>query len=117
MIYLATHRVTSSKGRSGINCFLHESPGDLPRTGAGVVDLQTALAIQPGELLADKVEVAPGGNSVQSYLDIVALDRREVAEIEDALTLVRDSLQRQPPPADRRCSRRLRERQEHCEAS
>ena len=66
-MYLTAQRVKGQAG-TGINAFLHD--------GSIGVDVDWAAfdkgEVSPGDMSRQSVEVPPGGNSVLSYLDIVA---------------------------------------------
>lgn len=82
-MYVSACRVTSPRGQTGINAFLHlhgsvfvwpDDPSRLPETNPGV------------ELWNNGPAVPVGGNRVHSYLDILAADDTPADEIEQALT-------------------------------
>jgi hypothetical protein len=81
-MYATAHRVSNPRGQEGINAFLHkhgtnrswpDEPWLLPQD-------------DPGVLVGDRVAVAPGGNDVHSYLDIIAPDDALATQIDVALT-------------------------------
>lgn len=92
-MYLTAHRVRARDGRRGVNValYLHEGtgiPADIwSRPPREVLTLVTTL--QPGRRTSDRVTVAPGGNSVESYLDVVGPDGTPLATIERVLTALR----------------------------
>jgi hypothetical protein len=74
---LTAQRVRSLAGREGINAFcnLHGPYDWVGEPPAGIPDTN------PGERVHEIASIAPGGNHVQSYLDIVAPDETPTAEI------------------------------------
>lgn len=81
-MYATAHRVTTPRGETGINAFLHkhgrafpwpDDPSHLPETDPGV------------DLWNNGPAVRPGGNRVHSYLDVLAPDDTPSVEIEEAL--------------------------------
>src|SRR6185369_12002321 len=80
-MYVTAHRVVSSMEEEGVNAFLHlhgsgfawpDNPAPLPENN-------------PGNLEERSTEVAPGGNSVKSYLDVLAPDGTGRAEVQEAV--------------------------------
>src|SRR3990172_1996927 len=85
LMFLTAHRVTSpSSGRSGINAFYYRH-GDEVAVDWTNPDPVAIGETEPGILVGDAIEVAPGGNLVRSYLDVVAHDATPVAAVEKAL--------------------------------
>jgi hypothetical protein len=88
-VYLFAHRVLSTSGRGGINggLYVHDGsafPADLwLRDPATTVKLVTAR--YPGCRVRDRVDVAPGGNSVESWLDVVGPDETTRQEVSESL--------------------------------
>ena len=93
-MYLTAHRVRQIKGdkaKVGINAFLHRHrESDLPKDTrfdeAKIVD-QIANN-NTGKLVAESVNLVPGGNSVLSFVDIVGrenLDRERIQEFIDQM--------------------------------
>jgi hypothetical protein len=83
-VYLTAQRVVAvSSGDEGINAFHHRHaqqwngppPTSIPDTN-------------PGKLVNRAIEVAPGGNSVRSYLDIIAPEATPWSDIREALVAV-----------------------------
>jgi hypothetical protein len=74
---LTAQRVRNLAGHTGINAFcnLHGPYDWFGEPPEGVPDLN------PGGRVNEQVGVPPGGNRVQSYLDIVAPDETPTAEI------------------------------------
>lgn len=69
-MYITAHRVAAPLGDEGINAFLHLH-------GAGFVwpeDPGPLATHNPGVLSERSTEVAPGGNRVLAYLDVLAPD-------------------------------------------
>lgn len=81
-MYATAHRVTTPRGETGINAFLHQhgrtfpwpdEPSHLPETDPGA------------HLWNNGPAVRAGGNRVHSYLDVLAPDDTPSGEIEAAL--------------------------------
>ncbi|MBI3183016.1 MAG: hypothetical protein HYZ28_12840 [Myxococcales bacterium] len=73
---LTAQRVRSPWSRKeGINAFLfHHGAESAARIDWATPDLERVLQEEPGELVAELVDVVPGGNAVESYLDVLAPD-------------------------------------------
>lgn len=89
-MYLTAHRVRADSGRrgaspSGFNAFAYLH-GEQPVPASLSIDEVAETA--PGEMVEQSVEVPPGGNFVDSYLDVVASDelgRDRLRQLLDAL--------------------------------
>lgn len=95
-MYIAAHLVRRA-GHEGINAFLHAHPPtfEWPTT---VDDIAAIADDSPGEIVASRIDLEPGGNEVRAYLDILAPEGTGIDEIERALTSLRDDLaERQNP--------------------
>jgi len=85
-VYVTAHHVVSQAGAAGINGFLHRHGADFPWPAD-----TRAVALLPSEAPGDEVSrpghvaVPPGGNSVRSYLDLLAPDGTDIAELLSAL--------------------------------
>jgi hypothetical protein len=91
-MYLTAQRVHSpASAREGINAFYYVH-GALGPPAQGIPDQN------PGELVAQTVVVAPPGNRVRSYLDIVAPDETGWAELRPAFMIFVSETQRNPFP-------------------
>ena len=94
-MYLTAQRVHSpATGNEGINAFFyvhgpHIWQGLPPQ---GIPDQN------PGELVAETVVIAPPGNRVRSYLDVVAPDETPWTEIRPAFMAFVSDAQRRPLP-------------------
>jgi hypothetical protein len=75
-MFLTAQRVRSPWSRKvGINVFLfHHGADKSALIDWNRPDAELVLQQQPGELVAELIEVVPGANSVDSYLDILAPD-------------------------------------------
>lgn len=72
-MYWAAHRVRSPEGEEGINAFSHRhGPGF--RWPVEVSQIAALPETDSGKQIAEHVQVEPGGNSVLSYLDVLAPD-------------------------------------------
>lgn len=70
-MYLAAQRVRSPAGQEGINAFFYVHG---PHAWSGDPPPEVLPENNPGELVAQRLQVPPPGNRVRSYLDIVAPD-------------------------------------------
>ena len=93
-MYLSAHRVRRTKGKTakvGINAFLHRHhDNDLPKdTRFDEAEIVDQIANNnTGKLVAESVDLVPGGNSVLSFVDIVGredLDRERIQEFIDQM--------------------------------
>jgi hypothetical protein len=88
-MFLTAHRVYSPRsGRAGINTFSYRH-GEDPSIDWTNPDPVAVSEGAPGVLVSDAIEVAPGGNLVRSYVDVVAHDDTSFSAIEDALKSAR----------------------------
>jgi hypothetical protein len=95
-MYIAAHLVRRAE-HEGINAFLHEHPPAF--TWPKASDEIAALADEaPGDIVASRIDLEPGGNEVRAYLDILAPEGTGIDAIEDALRNLRADLpERQNP--------------------
>jgi hypothetical protein len=85
-MYLTAHRVVSPSGAQGVNAFYHtHSDGTFPPGELSTATISEVADERPGILERRETSVSPGGNSVRSYLDVVAADGTPPARIRDAL--------------------------------
>lgn len=93
-MYLSAHRVRRTKGKTakvGINAFLHRHrESDLSKdTRFDEAEIVDQIANNnTGKLVAESVDLVPGGNSVLSFVDIVGredLDRERIQEFIDQM--------------------------------
>jgi hypothetical protein len=93
-MYLTAHHVRSPQGPEGINAFRYVHGGyiwqGLPPPGIPDQD--------PGQLVAHVISLPPPGNTVLSYLDVVAPDEVFWPEIRPAFFAFVGQTQRQPFP-------------------
>lgn len=84
-MYLTVQRVRSPRYGSGINgaVYLHQSNRGDPRWSPP--DLVSVVGGDLGKQVVTRVDIAPGGNAVESFLDIVCPDDVPLAELGDAL--------------------------------
>jgi hypothetical protein len=92
-MYLLAQQVRSARGAEGVNVALYSHAGvELPagfwQLAPGEL-LASVTGEYPGRRLASRAAVPPGGNSVQSFLDVAAPDEVTEAELEDALAALR----------------------------
>ena len=87
-MFLTAHRVRSPDGRQGINAFFYLH-GDSPAPGMAWdspnLNVEMIAEKYPGKFVDQEVAIVPGGNSVLSYLDIVAPDGERLARVREAL--------------------------------
>lgn len=88
-MYLTAHRLRSPDDRTGINAFLYWH-GD--RTIEWELDPKRHAEGGLGEPARSHLEVEPGGNFVDSYLDVITTDDKVVDEIEASSGEVMDEL-------------------------
>jgi hypothetical protein len=91
VIYATAHVVRARRfeSRIGANAFLHRPAGDLPRDE----DLRSALervGHAPGQISGCSIEIPPGGNEVESFLDLLFA---EEVTLSNALARVRHQLE------------------------
>lgn len=90
-MYATAQRVLSPRGVAGVNAFLH-----LHRDAAPEFDWSTIERIanrEPGELIAEHLEVVPvGGNRVLSFLDVACPDDTPHARVVEALAYMEKTL-------------------------
>ncbi|OIP31709.1 MAG: hypothetical protein AUK47_21960 [Deltaproteobacteria bacterium CG2_30_63_29] len=82
MLYLTAHYVRGPDDRLGINGASHRSPGVAPPDTLAPDSLTIDADIGP--TVATHTTVTPGGNRVESFLDVVAPDGAVAADIESA---------------------------------
>lgn len=71
---ITAQRVRSAR-RTGINTFLfHHGVEESAKINWDAIDVDAVVETHPGYLVAETIEVIPGGNSVDSFLDILAPD-------------------------------------------
>ena len=92
-MYLTVQRVRSSRGKRGINgaLYLHGSGRSDPRWAEP--DLRAIVGGDLGNQVVPRVDVAPGGNAVESFLDVVCPDDISIDELRQALESFRHDLQ------------------------
>ena len=93
-MYLTAHRLQRIKGEKvdvGINAFLHrheahDLPEDTRFDKEGIIEQITQQNL--GKLIAESIDLVPGGNSGISFVDIVgreSLDRERIREFLDQM--------------------------------
>lgn len=80
-MYATAQRVRSEEGREGVNGFLHLHGEDFPWPP----EPWRLPEQEPGDQVGEYIEVPPGGNTVRSYLDVLAPDGTPASEIDAAL--------------------------------
>lgn len=80
-MYLTTHRVRSLRGLVGINGALYLHGSEQPPT-ATPEELEHIVNTEPGTLARTRTDVAPGGNAVEAFLDIVGPDEADQNSLE-----------------------------------
>jgi hypothetical protein len=100
-MYATAQRVLSPRGVAGVNAFLH-----LHREAAPEFDWSSIERIangEPGELVAEHLEVVPvGGNRVLSFLDVACPDHTPPARVVEALAYMEKTLGTRQRPSIRR---------------
>jgi hypothetical protein len=93
MYLTALHVVPASGDGEGINAFLHvHHDGSFPTGELNAALVAKVAETCPGILTEESVEVHPGGNEVLSYLDVVARDGIDAAQIRSAIDAFRSEL-------------------------
>lgn len=84
-MYITAMGVRGSGGE-GINTFRYEHGAlSLPGMSWENPDLPRIASHDPGQLVAERVQVAPGGNDILCFLDLAAADSVSLDEIRAAL--------------------------------
>jgi hypothetical protein len=80
-MYVTAHLVRSQDGDEGVNAFLHLHGDDFawPADAAAVADTT------PGRDVRRRIDLPPGTNQVQAYLDVLAPDRTPREELDAAM--------------------------------
>lgn len=94
-MYVTAQRVRSSQGEVGINAFLYLHGTDGIPDG----DVEDLVEKPPGSRRHQLVSVGPGGNAVDSYLDVVAPDGVGEDELRTFLQDCAAALPEQPKSA------------------
>lgn len=94
-MYLAAQRVSSSTGQEGINSFFYTHG---PYVWVGDPPPEVLPENNPGELVAQRLEVPPPGNRVRSYLDLVAPEDRSNAWLLGVLRRLAQNAEQHPLP-------------------
>ena len=99
-MYVTAHRVRRHQsGEVGINAFLHLHYSPPPDwLDWNQPDFSRAIDEWPAHLNKMDCDVPPGGNSVMSYLDVLAEDSVEVAQIRAAFDEASMRLKHEKPP-------------------
>lgn len=88
MIYLTAQRVRSNGGEVGVNTFVYGLEDELSFDR----EFDELVEHPPSMAQLESVEVEPGGNYVESYLDIFVADQSDVPRIVEALDEFSESL-------------------------
>jgi|GEM_PF-1807870 len=101
-MYATAHRVKSRQGQVGINAFLHKhGEGDSAGIDWDKIDMRYVTEQATGGLVSEHTEIAPGGNQVLSYLDVVCPDEMQVEQIEEAVVHAKAALTTSLRPLER----------------
>lgn len=84
-MYLTVQRVFAPHRGTGINGALYRHGSTHTQPEWNPPDLRTVVTSNLGDQVASRVDVTPGGNAVQSFLDIVCPDDLDGREIREAL--------------------------------
>lgn len=99
-MYATAHRVLAPRDEVGVNAFLHLHHAAEP--SFGVLAIDHIADLEPGELVAESLEVVPGsGNRVQSYLDVACPDDTPLPRILEALQHMETTLDVRQRPSIR----------------
>lgn len=87
-MYLTAHHVKARDGSAGVNSyFSRHSHADELRIDWNRLDIAQIADEIGGETVVQSIEVRPGGNSVLSYLDVVAPEHTDPGFIADSLRM------------------------------
>lgn len=99
-MYLTSQHVENPDGEDGLNAFLYlHADQEFPEAVWANPDVVMIAEEAPGRLVKHVIEVQPGGNSVISYLDVVARNGTPYHRLESTLMHVRRQLLRDPTQA------------------
>jgi len=87
-MYVTAHLVRSSDGDEGINAFLHLHGADF----AWPADAATLADTTPGKDVCRRIDLQPGNNLVQAYLDVLAPDGTPRDELDRAIAALARNL-------------------------
>jgi hypothetical protein len=98
-MYATAHRVRSPT-KEGINAFLslHAAPSPGAAIDWETPSVQDIAEQHPGILTESDWDLRPGGNTVRSYLDVVARDGTKVEDVRAALESFEQQLANAPLP-------------------
>lgn len=98
-MYLTAQRVRSPRGDSGINVALHAHAGTNLSADTWSLEARALLdrvtTQENGNTIAAQLAIVPGGNSVESFLDVIAPDGTSEGDIEAALGALRSRVARE----------------------
>ena len=86
-MYVTAHRVSRQEtGETGINAFLYLQgfQAHLVTSAWTAMDIERVTANEPGTLASTNCPMAQGGNTVMSYLDVIAPDGTSAQAITSA---------------------------------
>ena len=93
-MYVTAHLVRSRNDEEGINGFLHHHGADFPWPS----DAAALADTTPGRIVRQRIDLPPGSNQVQAYLDVLAPDGTSRAQIDQAMAaFTRDLGERRNP--------------------
>ncbi len=84
-MYLTVQRVFAPHRGTGINGALYRHGSTRAQDEWNPPDLRAVVSSNLGDQAVSRVDITPGGNAVQSFLDIVCPDDLEGREIREAL--------------------------------
>lgn len=96
-MYLTAQRIQRIKdGKVGINAFLHQHgehdlPGNMQFDEGDSID--QIINQYPGKLIAESVDLVPGGNRVLSFVDIVGMEDTDRERIQNFLDIVERNIE------------------------
>lgn len=101
-MYLFAQKVRSASANRGINAGLYRHEGTVFPEGVWTRPEREALALvttqHPGHRVREHVSIAPGGNAVECFLDVIGPDAASAADVAAALEALRASVEAGTPP-------------------
>jgi hypothetical protein len=98
-MYVTAQFVRNARGQHGVNVFAFvHGKTPLPTTARGEPDVAQVAEFEPGRCVDEHVELTPGGNVVEAYLDVVAPDRFSKARVHEAIDRLQEEIRHPQGP-------------------